>query len=192
MQMPLTTDHGAAQLFISSASPDALPQQGTVISDALKMGERVFNNTEDRFKSVILITDGEDHDDAALTTASALSEKGVMINAVGIGSPEGGIISDPSTGGNKTDEAGNTVVSKLNEELLMGIAGRTNGIYIRLQSSDEAVAMMQNQLLKIDKKAYADITQMNFRNYYGWLAVVMLLLLFAEYVIPEKRKTLAV
>lgn len=191
MQMPLTTDHGAAQLFISSASTDALPQQGTVISDALKMGERVFNNTEDRFKSVILISDGEDHDDEAGQTASALSEKGVMINAVGIGSPEGGIISDPSTGGNKTDEAGNTVVSKLNEELLMGIAGRTNGIYIRLRSSDEAVAMMKNQLLKMDKKTYADITQMNFRNYYGWLAAVMLLLLFTEYAVPEKRKALA-
>lgn len=186
MQMPLTADHGAAQLYISSASPDALPQQGTVISDALQMSEKVFNNSEDRFKSVILITDGEDHDNAALQTASTLSEKGVMINTVGIGSPDGSVITDPATGGNKTDEAGNTVISKLNEELLKEIADRTNGVYIRLQSSDGAVAKMKSQLSQIDKKAYADISQMNFRNYYGWLAAVVLLLLLAENFITEK------
>ena len=127
LQMPLTVDHGAAQMFVSSASPDAVPQQGTVISDALKMSANVFNNAEKRFKAVILISDGEDHDEDAVKTAKELAEQGVMINTVGIGSPEGANIIDPATGEKKKDEAGNTVISKLNEEELKQIAKQPTG-----------------------------------------------------------------
>jgi Ca-activated chloride channel family protein len=88
LQMPLTIDHNAAQMFVSSAVPGSVPQQGTVISEALKMGSSVFNNTDKKFKAVILISDGEDHDEDAVTTARSLAQQGVMINTVGIGSPE--------------------------------------------------------------------------------------------------------
>ncbi len=98
LQMPLTVDHGAAQLFVSSASPDAIPQQGTVISDALHMSTRVFNSTDRKFKAVVLISDGEDHDADAVSTAKELATQGVMINTVGIGSAEGSTIIDPVTG----------------------------------------------------------------------------------------------
>lgn len=189
MQMPLTADHGAAQLFVSAASPDAVPQQGTVISDALEMSEKVFDNTGKSFKSVILISDGEDHEEAAVQIAAALAEKGVMINTVGVGSPEGSVITDPATGGNKTDESGNTVISKLNEDLLKEIAKKTNGVYIRLQGSDEAVVAIKDQLSQIDKKAYADISQAGFLNYFGWLAAIMLFLLLVENFIPETLQT---
>lgn len=189
MQMPLTADHGAAQLFVSAASPDAVPQQGTVISDALEMSEKVFDNTGKSFKSVILISDGEDHEEAAVQIAAALAEKGVMINTVGVGSPEGSVITDPATGGNKTDESGNTVISKLNEDLLKEIAKKTNGVYIRLQGSDEAVVAIKDQLSQIDKKAYADISQAGFLNYFEWLAAIMLFLLLVENFIPETLQT---
>ena len=103
LQMPLTVDHGAAAMYVSSASPDAVPQQGTVISDALNMSANVFNNTERRFKAVVLISDGEDHDEDAVKTAKELAGQGVMINTIGIGSPEGSTIIDPATGENKKD-----------------------------------------------------------------------------------------
>ena len=64
--MPLTTDHGAAQMYVASASPDAVPQQGTVINEALKMSANAFNTAERRFKAVVLISDGEDHDPEAI------------------------------------------------------------------------------------------------------------------------------
>jgi Ca-activated chloride channel family protein len=188
LQMPLTTDHGAAQLFVSSASPDAVPQQGTVISDALEMSANAFNATDKKFKTVLLISDGEDHDEDAVATAKKLSEQGVMINTIGIGSPEGSTIPDPATGDVKKDEAGNTVVSKLNEEALKQIAKATNGIYIRLQSSDEAVTVLTKQLSQIDKKSFTDISQVNFRTIFIWFAAAMFILLLVENFIPERKK----
>ena len=188
LQMPLTTDHGAAQLFISSATPDAVPQQGTVVSDALNMSANVFNPADKRFKTVILISDGEDHDEDAVRTAKDLAEQGVMINTVGIGSPEGSVIVDPATGQNKRDETGNVVISKLNEDELKQIAEATNGLYTRLQGSDEAVLLVKQQLSQIERKAFSDVSQMNFTTYYMWFAGAMLLFLFLENFIPEKRK----
>jgi Ca-activated chloride channel family protein len=146
LQMPLTADHGAANLFVASASTDAVPQQGTVISDALNMAANAYNRNEKRFKAVVLISDGEDHDEEAVKTAVELAENGVMINTVGVGSPEGSTLPDPATGELKRDEAGNPVISKLNETELKQIAEKTNGVYTRLQGSDEAVTIIKNQL----------------------------------------------
>jgi Ca-activated chloride channel family protein len=186
--MPLTTDHGAAAMFVSSASPDMVPQQGTVISDALRMSANAFNTADKRFKSVILLSDGEDHDETAIQTATELAGQGVLINTVGIGSPEGSVIVDPATGQNKKDEAGNTVISKLNEETLQQIAAKTNGIYVHLQSSDEAVTVLMKQLSQIDRKAFGDISLMNYKTWYLWFAAGMLLLLLVENFIPERKK----
>lgn len=189
LQMPLTTDHGAAGMFVSSASPDAVPQQGTVVSEAIRRSSNAFNAAERRFKAVVLISDGEDHDPEAVKTAKELSAQGMMINTVGIGSPEGSYLPDPATGQNKVDPAtGSAVISKLNEEELKQIAANTNGIYVRLQESDEAVRQLQEHLSQIESKAYGDVSLMNFKAYYWWFAAAMLLLLLIEYFIPETKK----
>lgn len=190
LQMPFTTDHGAAGLYIASASPDLVPQQGTVLSDALSMSARAFTATGDQFKTIILISDGEDHDDAALATARDLSKEGVMINSIGIGTPEGAPVPDLLTGGNKKDEAGNTVLSRLNEDLLRQVAAATNGTYLRLQSSDEAVALLKEQLAGIGRKQFSDPAQWRYRTWYLWPAALLFILLLAEIFIPEKRKQL--
>ena len=191
LQMPLTVDHGAAQLFVSSASPDAVPQQGTVISDALNMSAKAFNSAERRFKAVVLISDGEDHNDDAVKTAKELAEQGVMINTIGIGSTDGSTITDPATGELKKDATGTTVISKLNEEPLKEIAKETNGIYIRLESSDAAVVLLKQQLSQIESKAFSDVSQLNFTTYYMWFAAAMFILLLAENFIPERKKIIA-
>lgn len=190
MQMPLTTDHGAAKLFVSTAAPDAVPQQGTVLSDAMEISSRAFSSTDKRFKSVILISDGEDHDNAAVKTAKELAERGVMINTVGVGSAEGAVIIDSLTGQNKTDEAGNTVISKLNEDILRSVAEATNGVYINLQGSDAAVNAIKGQLSQIERKAFSDVSLMNFRSFFMWFASAMFLLLLLEQLIPERKKVL--
>ncbi len=97
LQMPLTTDHGAARMYIQQAGPDVVPTQGTVISEALRASNSAFNSKERKFKSIVLITDGEDHDPQAVPLAQQLAEDGVMINSVGIGSAEGAPIMDPAT-----------------------------------------------------------------------------------------------
>lgn len=188
MQMPLTTDHGAARMYVNAATPDAIPQQGTRISEAIEMSARVFNDEEKRFKTIILISDGEEHDESAAKTAAEMAEKGVMINTVGVGSPDGSQIIDPATGFPKKDEAGNTVISKLNEKTLKEVADATNGLYIHLQGSDEAVRLMKAQLSQIDRKAFGDISQMNFRTWYAWVAAAMFLLLLLEILVPEAKK----
>jgi len=186
LQMPLTTDHGAAQLFTSSANPDVVPQQGTVISDALSMSANAFITEDKRFKTIILISDGEDHDEDAIKIARQLTDRGIVINTVGIGSPEGATIPDPATGDFKKDASGNTVVSKLNEEELKEIAATANGEYIRLQSSDAAVAVLSKQFSQIDKTSYKDRSEANFITYYLWFAAAMLVLLLAENFVPER------
>ncbi|MBM3416400.1 MAG: VWA domain-containing protein [Bacteroidetes bacterium] len=190
MQMPLTTDHGAAKLFVLSAGPDAVPQQGTVLGDAMEISSRAFNPTDKRFKTIILISDGEDHDNSAVKTAKDLAEQGIMINTVGIGTTEGSVITDPVTG-EKKDESGNTVVSKLNESVLKEVAAGTNGIYINLQNSSEAVVLVKRQLSQIEGKAFNDISQMNFRTFFMWFAAAMFVLLLAENFVPERKKALA-
>lgn len=188
LQMPLTADHGSAQLFVSSASTDAVPQQGTVISEALNMGVRAFNPRERRHKSIVLISDGEDHDVEAVATAEELTQQGVMINTIGVGSPEGSFIVDPETGLNKADAAGNTIVSKLNEETLRQVAQKTNGTYIRLENTDEAVKALKDHLSQIESKAYGDVSLINYKTYFMWFAGAMFVLLLAENLIPERKK----
>lgn len=191
MQMPLTTDHGAAKLFVSSATPASVPQQGTVVSDALEISARAFNPADKRYKSIILISDGESHDNDAVKKAKELSGQGVMINTVGVGSADGSPIFDPATGENKKDESGNIIISKLNDELLKSVAGQTNGTYISLQGSDEAVVQISKQLSQIERKAFGDVSQMNFRTYFMWFAAVMFVLLLIENFVPERKKTAA-
>ncbi len=189
LQMPLTNDHGAARLFVSSAGPDAVPQQGTVINEALNMSLNAFDPREKRFKAIILISDGEEHDATAVAAAEELSLQGVMINTVGVGSPEGANIIDPATGLNKRDEGGNVVLSKLNEAVLVQVAEKTNGIYVRLQDSDETVKAIKQQLSQIERKVFTDVSLINYKTYFMWFAAVMFLLLLVENFIPERKKT---
>jgi Ca-activated chloride channel family protein len=191
MQMPLTVDHGAAAIFVSSASPGAIPAQGTVFSEALQMSARAFNTKEGRFKSVVLISDGEDHDEDALKTAADLSQQGIMVCTVGIGSPEGAQIPDSATNDFKRDAMGNIVVSKLNEDELKQIAEKTNGIYVHFESSDQTVADLMKQLSQVEGKTFTDVSLLNYKSYYMWFAGAMLLLLILEFILPERKRKLA-
>jgi Ca-activated chloride channel family protein len=186
-QMPLTFDREAARMYVSAADPSAITAQGTSISDALAKCNILFGDQSERFQSIILITDGETHDDNAEQTAKELAAKGIMINTVGIGSPQGTTIADTS-GITKRDAAGNVVISKLNEQLLQQIASATRGTYVHLQSSEAAAKEVLAQYTNIDKKALGDTSLMNFKTYYAWLAAPMLLLLIAETFIPDRKK----
>ena len=186
-QMPLTFDYDAARLYVASADPANISAQGTSIADAFDKANILFGKESERFKSIILITDGETHDENAMEKLKELVEKGVMVNTVGIGSPEGSTIKD-SSGNIKTDATGQPVVSKLNEQILQQIAQATNGIYVHLQSSDVAVKQVMNQYTQIDKKALGDTSLYTYESYYMWLALPMLLLLIAETFFPDRKK----
>jgi Ca-activated chloride channel homolog len=191
LQMPLTIDHGAAKLYISEAGPDAVSTQGTVFAEALSMANNSFNRNEHKYKAVILISDGEDHDPEGLKTAKQLADDGVMINTVGIGSPEGSIIIDPDTKEPKKDEKGNTVISKLNEQELTGISDATNGIYIRLENLEDATITLADRLDSIEKRALSDTEFVNYQNYFPWFIGLAGILLILELFIPERKRKIA-
>src|SRR5438045_2835166 len=111
LQMPLTTDHSAAKMYLTSASTDNVPTQGTVISQALKMSYAAFNTKEKKYRAIILISDGEDHDEDEIKVTKSLADEGVMVNTIGIASHQGAPIKDNETNDYVKDENGNTVVS---------------------------------------------------------------------------------
>lgn len=187
IQMPLTFDREAAKLYISAADPSSIAAQGTSLGDAFKKADILFGEETERFKSIILITDGETHDKDAMDQLKSLAERGVMVNTVGIGSPQGSTIID--TAGNvKKDASGQPVISKLNEQILQDIAKATNGIYVHLESSDAAVKEVLGQYSQIEKKALGDVSLYNYETYYEWMALPMLLLLIAEIFLPDRKK----
>lgn len=189
--MPLTIDHTAAAMFVSNASPDAIPAQGTVFSAALENCEKAFDVNSKRFKAIILISDGEDHDEDALKVAGELAQKGIMICTVGIGSAQGAQIPDAKTGGFKRDATGNIVLSKLNEGILQQIAKAANGIYVHLENSDAAVNTLIKEFSQVEKKTFTDVSMIDFKTYYLWFALPMFILLVAEFLIPERKRKLA-
>ena len=191
MQMPLTTDHAAAEMYVQNAQPGVVPSQGTMISDALKLSTSAFNTKERKYKSIVLITDGEDHDPESLEFAKQLTANGVMVNTVGIGSATGTPIPDPSTGQFKKDAEGNTVLSKLNEGELKQLAGTTNGIYINADDVNEAVAAIMRQLSSIQEKRVEDAAFKDYIHYFPWFISAAILLLFVEFMLPERKKRAA-
>lgn len=187
MQMPLTSDHSAARLFVQQASPDAVPAQGTVITEALRMSNTAFNSKERKFKAIVLITDGEDHDPGSLPLAKQMAEQGVMINTIGVGSPEGAPIMDPATNEYKKDQSGNTVITKLNETELKQLADATKGVYVRLTDINAAVDAMKKQLGTIEQTSMDDSAFKDFKSYFPWFLGWALFLLVLEFFFPERN-----
>ena len=189
LQMPLTIDHEAAKMYLEAASPDDVPTQGTVISDALKMCYAAFNPNDKTFKSVLLISDGEDHDNDAIRVTKELAKQGIMVNTVGIGSPEGAPILDPSTGTYLKDDKGQTVITKLNEKELSEIAKAGNGIYQLYSNTDAIAANIKNQLAHIGKEAnISDSSYIAFKQYFQFFLVAAFILLLIEFFYSEKKK----
>lgn len=191
MQMPLTIDQRAAKMYIQDAGPDIVPTQGTVISDALRMANGSFNNKEHKYKAVVLVSDGEDHDPDALKTAKMMADNGVMINTIGVGSPDGTAFIDPVTHTTKKDENGQVVISKLNEAELTQIADATNGIYLHLDNIESTTITLSQRLDGIEKKAVADSEFADYKNYFPWFLASALLLLLIDFFLSERKLRLA-
>ena len=190
IQMPLTTDHGAAKMYLQNADPDAVPSQGTVIGEALRISNTAFNSKERKFKSIILISDGEDHDPQALQLTKTLAADGVMVNTIGIGSTEGVPLIDRTTNEIKKDAEGNAIITKLNEAELQQLAKDTRGIYIHLDDADKAADELKKQLDTIEQKAFGDDTFLHYKSYFQWFLAAALLLLLAEIFISERKPRL--
>jgi Ca-activated chloride channel family protein len=190
LQMPLTVDHEAAKMYLSAATTDDVPTQGTVISDALRMCYAAFNPKEKTFKSVLLISDGEDHDDEAIKITKDLAKDGIMVNTIGIGSPQGAPIMDPATGQYKKNDQGETVISKLNEQELREIAKNGNGIYQLYTNTDAVASNIKDQLANIGKEVtISDSSYASFKQYFQYFLAAAFVLLLIEFFFSEKKRS---
>ena len=187
LQMPLTGDHAAAKMYLNAANTESVPTQGTVIADALKSCYASFNSKEKKYKAIVLISDGDDHDEAAVKTAAELGRDGVLIYTVGIGSPAGATLMDETTGQLKTDKEGNTIISRLNEEGLRSIAEKANGKYMLFQNTDDVVENIKSELAGMDQRNVTDDSLMNYKSYFRYFLAFAFLLLLIELFISEKK-----
>ncbi len=189
LQMPITGDLSAAKMYLGSADTESVPTQGTVIGDALKMCNASFNSKEKKYKAVVLISDGEDHDAAANEIAKQMANEGVSIYTVGIGSAEGSPIIDESTGQMKTDAQGNTVITKLNEDALRAVAKNGNGGYMLYNNTETVASTIASQLATMDQRAVKDDSLTNYTSYCQWFLALALILLLIELFISEMKSS---
>ena len=191
LQMPLTLDHAAAKMYLASAKPGDVPTQGTVIADALKMSMDAFNPDDKTFKSVLLISDGEDHEPGAIKMAKELFKSGIIVNTIGIGSPLGAPILDEETGQYKLNEKGETVITKLNEASLREVAKAGNGMYQLFSNSDDIAKNLKDKFSNIEKDSViSNASYGSFIQFFQYFLGAAILLLLFEFFMSEKRKSL--
>ena len=187
LHVPLTVDYSAVKMMLQNVAPDMIPTQGTVIGDALEMGLESFAQNEHKYKAMIVISDGEDHDEKALQKAKDASDAGIIIHTVGIGSSQGATLYDPETKTTKLDENGNIVVSKLNEDELKSIAIAGRGTYQLLQNTDDVAARLNNALEGMEQKTMGSFVYTEFTSYFQYFLLAGFILLIIEWLLPGAK-----
>lgn len=188
VQLPMTSDIQSAKIFLENIDPSLVPVQGTVIGSAINIAMNSFTNDKEVDKSIILITDGEDHEDNGVQLADQAASAGIQINVVGIGTPEGSPIPVSATSNEmKKDNEGNIVVTKLNEEMCKQIAQAGKGMYVRADNSNNALKSLQAELDKLQKKNVEGSAYSEYDEKFQFFAWCMLILLLIEICIFDKK-----
>nr|WP_297166541.1 VWA domain-containing protein [uncultured Dysgonomonas sp.] len=188
VQLPMTSDIQSAKIFLENIDPSLVPVQGTVIGSAINIAMNSFTNDKEVDKSIILITDGEDHEDNGVQLAEQAASAGIQINVVGIGTPEGSPIPVSATSNEmKKDNEGNIVVTKLNEEMCKQIAQAGKGMYVRADNSNNALKSLQAELDKLQKKNVEGSAYSEYDEKFQFFAWCMLILLLIEICIFDKK-----
>jgi Ca-activated chloride channel family protein len=190
LQLPLTTDYSAAKLITSTLSPDLINTQGTAMGAAIELAMESFSGDETKNKAIIIITDGENHEDDALGAAKKAAEKGILIHTIGMGTREGGPI--PKYSGSKLagyykDASGNTVVSKLNEGMLQQIAITGEGEFVRSSTRDADLTRLVDDLSKLEKTEFGTTRYTDYEDRFQYFIAAALILLLFEILLSERK-----
>ncbi len=188
-QIPVTTDYVSAKMFLSTISPDMVPKQGTAIGAAISLGIRSFSPGEGKSKAMIIITDGENHEDNPVTNAEEASKAGIIIHTIGIGSTEGVPVPVMKNGKKEylKDVAGNTVISRLDEDILKKIAVSGNGSYVRASNSNIGLDEIFSDIKKMKKQELESTMYTEYNDQFQFFAAITILLLLAEFVIMDRK-----
>ncbi len=178
-QLPITSDYISAKMFLESIDPSLINRQGTDVAKALSLAARSFTSMEEVGRTVVLITDGEDHEGGVEDAIKELSDKGITVNVLGVGSLEGAPIPLDGTQEYRKDKDGNVVITRLNEQMCQTIAQGGGGIYVRVDNSNAAQRAIQGEM---DKMSKAEIETQVYTEYneqfqsIAWMALIVLLL----------------
>ena len=188
VQLPITSDYVSAKMFLSTIDPSMIVNQGTDIAAAIQMATHSFTQQEHVGKAIIVITDGEDHEGGAVEAAKAAHEEGYNVYLLGIGSINGSPVPDPDTGNYMIDNTGNTVMSRLNEQMGREIAQAGGGAYIHVDNNSSAQRLLDEELDKLEKgetTIYSD-----YAEQFQYAAAFAILLLIIEICILDRKNPL--
>jgi Ca-activated chloride channel family protein len=190
VQLPVTTDYSAAKLFLNTINTNMVPVQGTAIGAAIDLGMQSFDFKDGTSKAMIIITDGENHEDDAVAATKAARDKDVVVSVIGEGSEEGSpipIIKDGKESGFHTDSLGKTVISKLDENMCKEIAEAGNGVYVRATNASSGLNIVLDQVGKMQKKQYESKTFKDFEDRFQIFLALALILLLVEFFLSNRK-----
>lgn len=186
-QLPITCDYVSAKMFLSSISPSLVARQGTAIGSAIDLSIKSFGAESTASRAIILITDGENHEDDAIGAAKLAKEKGIQVFVLGVGKPEGSPIPLEGSMSFRKDKDGNVVVSKLNEEMCRQIAQAGGGMYLRVDNTNAAQRTLQKELGKQAKSELETRVYSEYNEQYQSFVILALILLVIEFFIFGRR-----
>ena len=189
-QLPITSDYISAKMFLETITPELISKQGTAIGAAINLAARSFTPQEGVGKAIIVITDGENHEGDALEASKAAAAKGIQVNVLGIGMPEGAPIPIQGTNAFRRDREGNVVVTRLNETMCQEIARDGKGLYVRVDNTNSAQRAIEQEINKMSKSDIESKVYTEFNEQFQSVAWIILLLLLAELLILECRNPL--
>lgn len=188
IQLPITCDYVSAKTFLNTITPALIQTQGTAIGKAIQTSITAFGAPEsDAGRAIVIITDGENHEDEADRLAKKAYEMGIQVNVIGIGKPEGSPIPVPGTGNYMKDRAGNVVVSRLNEDMCRSIAKEGHGMYVRCDNTNTAMHALEKQLDQLGKAELQTTTFTDYNEQYQSFALLALLILIVEFFILSRQ-----
>lgn len=188
-QLPMTTDYGAAKMFLNTVNTNFVERQGTAIGAAVDLGIKSFAQQSPASKALIVITDGENHEDDAIEKVKEAVEKGITVHTIGMGLPKGAPIPvyNRYQKDFRKDREGNTVISKLNEKMLQDIAIAGEGVYVRASNASAGLNVVYDEINKMEKTELESKTYTDFDEKFQYLFGIAFLLLLLELLLSEKR-----
>lgn len=190
LQMPLTVDYAAGNLFLNAVNTNIVPTQGTAIGDAIELALESFENTEQKYRTIVLLSDGENHQGDAQEMAQKAARQGAKIFTIGVGTQQGSPIPVEKGGGQtdyKRDDEGNIVLTKLNEDMLRKVAVRGDGKYFNLSGTQEVEKALMDEIASLEKKKFEERVFTDFEDQYQYFLLAGFILLFIEFLISERR-----
>ena len=189
-QLPITSDYVSAKMFLESISPSLISTQGTDVRAAIDLALKSFTPNEGVGRAIVLITDGENHEGGAIEAAKEAAEKGVHVFVLGVGSPDGAPI--PVEGSNefRRDKDGNVVVTRLNEDMCREIARAGNGMYVRVDNTNNAERALNAEINKLAKADVETQVFTEFDEQFQVLAWLALIFLAVEAMLLDRRNPL--